>query len=76
MMIIEVNISDEIVKQFGAEAVKQFLEKEIELITIQKLAVETSEAIKESSIDWNTKIEEGRQNAWEKYKQMNRELFE
>ncbi len=76
MMIIEVNISDEIVKQFGAEAVKQFLEKEIELITIQKLTVETSEAIKESGVDWNTKIEEGRQNAWEKYKQMNRELFE
>ena len=76
MMIIEVNISDEIVKQFGAEAVKQFLEKEIELITIQKLTVEASEAIKESGVDWNTKIEEGRQNAWEKYKQMNRELFE
>lgn len=76
MMVIEVNINDEIVKQFGAEALKHFLEKEIELITMQKLAVETSKAIKESNIDWDEKIEEGRQNAWEKYKQMNKELFE
>jgi PleD family two-component response regulator len=68
MAMIQLEVSDEVVKKFGIESLTQKLQQQLELERLKILTEEINEAIQTAGLDSNTLFEEARAKAWEEYK--------
>ena len=68
MITIEVEVSPTIVNKVGMEALKQRLQRTIELEELALLAQELDLKMKAAGVDFKSLTEQAREEAWEEYK--------
>ncbi len=68
MSTIQIQVSDETLARYGAQALVERLER---LLAWEELSVEAQEinkSLQEAGVDWDAVAEEARQKAWDQYK--------
>jgi hypothetical protein len=68
MVKISLEVSPEVVKKIGIEALQARLQRTIELEELSLIAGKMEEQLKASGIDYNAITEKARQEAWEEMK--------
>lgn len=69
MIKIEVEVSPEIVNKFGVEALRQRLQRTIELEELAMLAQKIDREVKAAGLDYTTLVEQARKEAWQEMKE-------
>ncbi len=67
MTTIEIDIPDDLAQTIGAQSIKAYVQKHLELLKMQMLADKIGSAIEKSGIDWEEALEKARVEAWEEY---------
>lgn len=68
MITIQLEVNPATVQKIGIEALRQRLQRTIELEELAILATEMNAKIKEAGLDFKTLTEQARQEAWEEFK--------
>ncbi|RRA99766.1 hypothetical protein [Larkinella rosea] len=68
MQTIQIQVSDEMVARYGAQALAERLEKLLAWEDLSARAKEISTALQEAGIDYDEMAKEAKKRAWEKYK--------
>jgi len=71
METISVEIEDSILKQAGISTMKEYLKRQVHIYKLQMLAVEISESIIESDIDYENELQQAKEKTWQEYKKNN-----
>jgi len=71
METISVEIEDSILKQAGISTMKEYLKRQVHIYKLQMLAVEISESIIESDIDYENELKQAKEKTWQEYKKNN-----
>lgn len=64
---IELNIPNDLLQMFGSKALKEYMQKRLELLKMQLLADKIGEAIEENNLDWENELEKAKKEAWKEY---------
>lgn len=68
MAILEINVKDEIIKEFGDQFTKDFLEKQLEILRLENIMSQMGTKIKDSKINYEEELEKVRNEAWKIHK--------
>ena len=68
MSIIHLNIDDPYIHSIGIHAIKEFIERQLSLLSTQKIGEKIILSIKESEFDHKNELEKSRSEAWLEYK--------
>ncbi len=67
MTTIQLEIKDSLAHSLGLRAIQEHFKKELELLEIEFLAKKLKESIIESNINWDTELENAREEAFAAY---------
>lgn len=68
-MEISINVNDKLLSDFGVIYIQEFLQRQLELRELQLSANHITKYLKASkNVDWESKFETARQDAWDEYK--------
>jgi hypothetical protein len=68
MTEITLRLKDEVIKEYGEVFIKEFFEKQIEYLGFLRAMDKIETQVKASGIDYDTILENIRQEAWDNYK--------
>lgn len=68
MRTIEVKVMDDLVTLYGIEAIKRFLEEELEYQRFRLLENRIQKALSDTDVDWEKEFEQKREEAFGEYK--------
>ncbi|KPA13315.1 hypothetical protein MHK_006492 [Candidatus Magnetomorum sp. HK-1] len=68
MSVIQFNIDDAYVQSIGIQVIKEFMERQLSLLSTQTIGEKIIHAIHESGFDHKKELEESRSEAWHEYK--------
>ena len=68
MSIIQLEIDEGLVQSVGLQSVKEFMERQLNLLRVRYLGEKIAVAIRESGMNHQREVEEARQEAWAEYK--------
>jgi hypothetical protein len=68
MKTIEVKVMDDLVIQYGIEAIKKLLEEELEYQRFRLLENTIQKSLSDTDVDWEKEFEQKRKEAFEEYK--------
>lgn len=69
MAVIQLEIDETLIQALGAEAVKDFMERQLSLLKLQHLGERVAGAIRQSGVDHPAEVEAAREEAWEEHKE-------
>lgn len=69
MNTIQLDIDDDLIQEFGEQAIQAFIEKQLEMFKLQRLGKKISNVCHESGVDPLEEFEQAREEAWDKFKE-------
>ena len=67
MTTIQIQVSDEVIAQYGLKAVQEKIQKQIDWEELRVKALKFKDFLDEHDLDHDALMEEARKRAWEKY---------
>ena len=68
MTEITLKLRDEVIKDYGELFIKNFIEKQIEYLSLLRTMDKIEDHINASGMDYDKELESVRQKAWQEYK--------
>ena len=68
-MNINIQVKNDLLKEFGAIHIQEFLQRQLELYELQVAANKITPYLQETDTDWENEFDQARQEAWNLYKQ-------
>lgn len=68
MVTIQIDVSEDIIHKLGKEAIKNYMQKQMNLLKLSVLGDEIRTAMEESNFDWEYELQLAKQQSWEEYK--------
>jgi hypothetical protein len=68
MTVIQLEIDEGLIQALGAEAVKEFMERQLSMLRLEHLGGKIADAIRQAGLEHQVEVEEARQEAWQEYK--------
>ena len=69
-MEISINVKENLLSDFGAIHVQEFLQGQLQLFELQVSANKISKHLQESkNVNWKSEFEDAREDAWSEYQQ-------
>ncbi len=68
MITIHIDIKEDIIQKAGKNAIKEYLQKQVNLLQLRILGDEISTAMDESKFDMEQELKTAQKEAWEEYK--------
>lgn len=68
MTEITVKIEDEVIKNYGELFIKNFIEKQVEHLSLLRTMDNIETQVNASGMDYEKELEDVRQKAWDEYK--------
>jgi hypothetical protein len=67
MTTIQIQVSDEVIAQYGLEAVRERLQKQMQWEELQVKALKVNDFLQENGLDHEQLVNEAKGRAWQKY---------
>lgn len=68
MMTIQIDVSEDIIQKVGKEAIKDYLQNQVNLLKLSILGEEINKAMTESNFNLEQELQLAKQEAWQEYK--------
>ena len=68
MITIQIDVREDIIQKAGKEAIKEYLQKQVNILQLRILGDEISTAMEESKFDMEQEFKTAQKEAWEEYK--------
>ena len=68
MTTIQIQVSDDVIAQYGLEAVQEKMQNQMDWEEVRVKALKYKEFLDEHGLDHDQLMEEARQRAWDKYR--------
>jgi len=69
MAVIQLDIDEKLIQAVGAQAIREFIDRQLSLLRLEYLGEKISSAIRKSGMDHQAEVEAAREEAWQEYKE-------
>lgn len=68
MHSVQVEVTDDVLRRLGKEAVEEYLRKQVQLLKLRAIGEEIRKSLDESRFDMEQEFQQAKTEAWNEYK--------